>query len=115
MSEKGSSIEAYGVTEIDDYRRSHGSMKSSLRSTLPLPHLGNISDNNEYQEPYQAMKFAPYYSYSTVVMEMQDVIPGSIKKCPLTQSMLIFFIKLINRQYFLNIGRTCIKISNSLV
>lgn len=86
MSEKGSSIEAYGVTEIDDYRRSHGSMKSSLRSTLPLPHLGNISDNNEYQEPYQAMKFAPYYSYSTVVMEMQDVIPGSIKKCPLPQS-----------------------------
>lgn len=89
MSEKGSSIEAYGVTEIDDYRRSHGSVKSSLRSTLPLPHIGNTSENNEYQEPYQAMKFAPYYSYSTVIMEMQDVIPGSIKKCSLPQSKYI--------------------------
>ncbi|KAJ8935350.1 hypothetical protein NQ314_012879 [Rhamnusium bicolor] len=85
MSEKGSSIEAYGVTEIDDYRRSHGTIKSSLRSTLPLPHPGNMSENNEYQEPYQAMKYAPYYSYSSVVMEMQDVMPNSIKKCPIPQ------------------------------
>ncbi|XP_049818971.1 epithelial discoidin domain-containing receptor 1-like [Aethina tumida] len=79
MSEKGSSIEAYGVTEIDEYRRSHGTVKSSLRSTLPLPHP--MSENNEYQEPYQAMKYAPYYSYSSVVMQMQDVLPSSIKKC----------------------------------
>lgn len=86
MSEKGGSIEAYGVTEIDDYRRSHSSMKSSHRSTLPLPQLGNMSDSNEYQEPYQAMKFAPYYSYSSVIMEMQDVVPGSVKKCPMSQS-----------------------------
>lgn len=85
MSEKGSSIEAYGVTEIEDYRRSHGTLKSSLRSTLPLPHPGHMSENNEYQEPYQALKYAPYYSYSSVVMEMQDVMPNSIKKCPIQQ------------------------------
>ena len=26
---------------------------------------------DDYQEPYQAMKYAPYYSYSTVNMELQ--------------------------------------------
>lgn len=83
MGEKGSAIEAYGVTEINDYRRSRGTIKSSLRSTLPLPHPGfdNLIDNNDYQEPYQAFKYAPYYSYSSVVMEMQDVI-GDAKKIP---------------------------------
>lgn len=94
MSEKGSSIEAYGVTEIDDYRRSHGTIKSSLRSTLPLPQPCDMSENNEYQEPYQAMKYAPYYSYSSVVMEMQDVMPNSIKKYPFPQGTAINIIKL---------------------
>lgn len=93
MSEKGSSIEAYGVTEIDDYRRSHGTLKSSLRSTLPLPHPGPMTETNEYQEPYQALKYAPYYSYSSVVMEMQDVMPNSIKKYPMQlMGKLIYLI-----------------------
>ncbi|CAG9771112.1 unnamed protein product [Ceutorhynchus assimilis] len=68
-------IEAYGVTEINNsgdeyYRKGHGagSIKSSLRSTLPLPH----PEENTYQEPYQAMKFAPYYSYSPIIMEMTN-------------------------------------------
>ncbi|XP_017770325.1 PREDICTED: epithelial discoidin domain-containing receptor 1-like [Nicrophorus vespilloides] len=73
MSEKVSAIEAYGVTEIDDCR-SHGTLKSSLRSTLPLPQIGHkMCDTIEYQEPYQA-KYAPYYSYSSVVMEMQNTL-----------------------------------------
>ncbi|XP_057663991.1 discoidin domain-containing receptor 2-like [Diorhabda carinulata] len=80
FNEKESSIEAYGVTEIEDYRMVQGTMKSSLRSTLPLPHPGHITENNEYQEPYQAMKFAPYYSYSPVVMEMKDKINNTIEK-----------------------------------
>ncbi|KAL3275329.1 hypothetical protein HHI36_020096 [Cryptolaemus montrouzieri] len=80
VSEKGSNIEAYGVTEIDDYRRSHGSVKSSMKSTLPLPYPCNQGEVNEYQEPYQAMKYAPYYSYSPVIIEMQDSLPNSIKK-----------------------------------
>lgn len=29
---------------------------------------------DDYQEPYQALKYAPYYSYSTVVMEMRDFL-----------------------------------------
>ncbi|XP_030749295.1 discoidin domain-containing receptor tyrosine kinase B-like [Sitophilus oryzae] len=69
----GHRIEAYGVTELNSsndecYKKCYGggSTKSSLRSTLPLPH----PEENAYQEPYQAMKFAPYYSYSPVVMEM---------------------------------------------
>lgn len=88
LSEKGSAIEAYGVTEIDDYRRSHGTLKSSLRSTLPLPHHGmeNVGEGNEYQEPYQALKYAPYYSYSSVVMEMQDVLTNSNKKISCVQT-----------------------------
>lgn len=88
MNEKGGTIEAYGVTEIDDCRRSHGSLKSSLRSTLPLPHHGlePMMEGNEYQEPYQAMKYAPYYSYSSVVMEMQDVLTNSNKKFNASQS-----------------------------
>ncbi|XP_060535114.1 discoidin domain-containing receptor 2-like isoform X2 [Cylas formicarius] len=85
VNEKGGAIEAYGVTEIEDYRRSHGSVKSSMRSTLPLPHPIHNSEGNEYQEPYQAMKFAPYYSYSTVVMEMQDVLPNTMEKPHINQ------------------------------
>lgn len=88
INEKSNAIEAYGVTEIDDCERSHGTLKSSLRSTLPLPHpvLDQMAENNEYQEPYQALKYAPYYSYSSVVMEMQDVINSSNKKYTPTQS-----------------------------
>jgi discoidin domain receptor family protein 2 len=37
---------------------------------------------DDYQEPYQALKYAPYYSYSTVVMEMKDML----NKCSATQS-----------------------------
>ncbi|KAI4471024.1 tyrosine-protein kinase receptor [Holotrichia oblita] len=87
-TEKGSGIEAYGVTDIDECRRSHGSLKSSLRSTLPLPHPGldHLQESNEYQEPYQALKYAPYYSYSSVVMEMQDILMNSNKKFAATQS-----------------------------
>lgn len=45
--------------------------------TLPRD-LGNrlldIVKLDEYQEPYQALKYAPYSSYSTVVMEMKDMM-----------------------------------------
>ena len=45
--------------------------------TLPLD-LGNrlldiVNKLDDYQEPYQALKCAPY-SYSTVVMEMKDMM-----------------------------------------
>lgn len=78
VSEKGSGhIEAYGVTEINDIdsRRSHGTLQSSLRSTLPLPHSGleQMCETNVYQEPYQA-RIGSYYSYSSVVMEMQNTL-----------------------------------------
>ncbi|KAJ8953791.1 hypothetical protein NQ317_010766 [Molorchus minor] len=53
------------------------------RSSTPIPEI--CRKNNEYQEPYQAMKYAPYYSYSSVVLEMQDVAPNSIKKCSIPQ------------------------------
>lgn len=29
---------------------------------------------DDYQEPYQALKHAPYYSYSTIIMEMKDMM-----------------------------------------
>lgn len=102
-SEKGNAIEAYGVTEIDDCRRSHGSIKSSLRSTLPLPHPGmdHLVESNEYQEPYQALKYAPYYSYSSVVMEMQDVLMNSNKKSTTSHSGKFFSFLTRNTDDFL--------------
>ncbi|KYM94354.1 Discoidin domain-containing receptor 2, partial [Cyphomyrmex costatus] len=43
--------------------------------TLPLGNrLLDIVKLDDYQEPYQALKYAPYYSYSTVVMEMKDMM-----------------------------------------
>ncbi|XP_076649969.1 discoidin domain-containing receptor 2 [Halictus rubicundus] len=68
--EKGAALMAY--TLEDDERYAGGSLP-----TLPRD-LGNrlldIVKLDDYQEPYQALKYAPYYSYSTVVMEMQDMM-----------------------------------------
>ncbi|XP_041987229.1 discoidin domain-containing receptor 2-like [Aricia agestis] len=33
--------------------------------------------SDEYQEPYQAMKCTPYFSYSTVLLEMKDFVKDS--------------------------------------
>ncbi|CAG9558828.1 unnamed protein product [Danaus chrysippus] len=33
--------------------------------------------SDEYQEPYQALKCAPYFSYSTVLLEMRDFVKDS--------------------------------------
>ncbi|XP_051161708.1 discoidin domain-containing receptor tyrosine kinase B-like [Leptopilina boulardi] len=68
--EKGAALMAY--TLEDDEKYAGGSLP-----TLPRD-LGNrlldIVKLDDYQEPYQALKYAPYYSYSTVVMEMKDMI-----------------------------------------
>ncbi|KAH0950275.1 hypothetical protein HN011_010579, partial [Eciton burchellii] len=68
--EKGAALMAY--TLEDDERYAGGSLP-----TLPRD-LGNrlldIVKLDDYQEPYQALKYAPYYSYSTVVMEMKDMM-----------------------------------------
>ncbi|XP_035721966.1 discoidin domain-containing receptor 2-like isoform X2 [Vespa mandarinia] len=68
--EKGAALMAY--TLEDDERYAGGSLP-----TLPRD-LGNrlldIAKLDDYQEPYQALKYAPYYSYSTVVMEMKDMM-----------------------------------------
>ncbi|KAK2586853.1 hypothetical protein KPH14_009791 [Odynerus spinipes] len=68
--EKGAALMAY--TLEDDERYPGGSLP-----TLPRD-LGNrlldIAKLDDYQEPYQALKYAPYYSYSTVVMEMKDMM-----------------------------------------
>lgn len=86
ITEKGSTIAAYGVTEIDECKRSCvGSVTfgSSTRSTLPVAERYVESRASDYQEPYQALRYAPYYSYSSVVMEMQDMMST---KCLPTQS-----------------------------
>lgn len=46
-------------------------------STLPREldnRLLDLVKLDEYQEPYQALKYAPYYSYSTIIMEMKDMM-----------------------------------------
>ena len=53
----------------------------SSKGTLPLgPDTALLMDMkcDEYQEPYQALKYAPYYSYSTVVMEMRDALDKQV-------------------------------------
>ncbi|KAK6628856.1 hypothetical protein RUM43_002672 [Polyplax serrata] len=78
--EKAGSVNSYGEKVLDDnYNQSGrcvGTIASTTMSTLP-PH--SVEHNmllklDDYQEPYQALKFAPYYSYSSVVMEMRDLL-----------------------------------------
>lgn len=104
-AEKGTTMGSYSIKEVDDnYNQSTrcgggvlpgvGTMASTTMSTLPPPpgadktstmllmdHVIDIK-LDDYQEPYQALKYAPYYSYSTVVMEMKDML----NKCSATQS-----------------------------
>lgn len=47
---------------------------STLTSLPPAPQDATLLKLDDYQEPYQALKYAPYYSYSTVVMEMRDML-----------------------------------------
>lgn len=60
------------------YSGKDGTSSSSGMTTHPLPkgtpsHLVNrLIKVDDYQEPYQALRYAPYYSYSSVVMEMRD-------------------------------------------
>ncbi|KAL1117264.1 hypothetical protein AAG570_004590, partial [Ranatra chinensis] len=57
-----------GTAEKCHSGSTHGTYKT------PPPDTALLMDVklDEYQEPYQALKYAPYYSYSTVVMEMRD-------------------------------------------
>lgn len=63
----------------DNYNQSGrcvGTIASTTMSTLPPPpnEHNMLLKLDDYQEPYQALKYAPYYSYSTVVMEMRDLL-----------------------------------------
>lgn len=58
------------VTVDDNYNQPRGTMPADRRGLL-------AARADDYQEPYQALKYAPYYSYSPVVMEMKDMIRGS--------------------------------------
>ncbi|KAK9877948.1 hypothetical protein WA026_020169 [Henosepilachna vigintioctopunctata] len=84
MSEKGSNIESYGITEIDEYKRATSTIKTSKRSTGYMQHSGNPNDCNEYQEPYQAIRYASYYTYSPALMEMKESFPEHNKRIHLT-------------------------------
>nr|CAD7446556.1 unnamed protein product [Timema bartmani] len=96
-AEKGATMGSYIAKEVDDnYNQSRGipgTMASTTMTTLPPPPPGDKSTMllmdhgidiklDDYQEPYQALKYAPYYSYSTVIMEMRDML----NKCSAAQS-----------------------------
>lgn len=89
---------AYGITNVEDVP--HGKVSAMLnlsgRSTLVSSCLDNNADLrlDEYQEPYQALKYAPYYSYSAVVMEMKDMMPNN--KC---EGKLTIRSRVIDREY----------------
>lgn len=54
---------------------SHGCGTSVPESKIVECPLDVKSD--EYQEPYQALKCAPYFSYGTVLLEMKDFVKDS--------------------------------------
>lgn len=58
----------------DNYSSCGTSMLRDNKMILDCP-LDVKSD--EYQEPYQALKCAPYFSYSTVLLEMKDFVKDS--------------------------------------
>lgn len=74
----------YHMNDMDEYHHesSRCGNSSSNMSTLPVPLIKKVKNQtdylmdeklDDYQEPYQALRYAPYYSYSSVVMEMQDM------------------------------------------
>ena len=74
VSSSGTLSGAYGVREVGvDAYGHHGAPPPPGGD---MDHLleGKLDD---YQEPYQALKYAPYYSYSTVVMELGDQLSKS--------------------------------------
>lgn len=91
---------SYGIKDVDDNYNQPPTQRGTMASTTTMTTLPHHSadkmaatmlliDRNsldvkleDYQEPYQAFKCAPYYSYSTVVMEMRDILT----KCSATQS-----------------------------
>lgn len=65
----------------DSYGQSMRGLGGTLNGTMGTNTLTSLPTQNQsllklddYQEPYQALKYAPYYSYSTVVMEMRDML-----------------------------------------
>ncbi|KAE8743335.1 hypothetical protein FOCC_FOCC011074 [Frankliniella occidentalis] len=78
---------AYGVREVgagglvDGYGHVHGAPPPPGGLGGDMDHLleGKLDD---YQEPYQALKYAPYYSYSTVVMELGDQLTSKSASTP---------------------------------
>lgn len=61
-------------TVVDNYNSCGTSMLPENKMIIDCP-LDVKSD--EYQEPYQALKCAPYFSYSTVLLEMKDFVKDS--------------------------------------
>lgn len=59
---------------VDSYSRCGTSMLPDNKMNIDCA-LDVKSD--EYQEPYQALKCAPYFSYSTVLLEMKDFVKDS--------------------------------------
>ncbi|KAG8041599.1 hypothetical protein G9C98_002892 [Cotesia typhae] len=70
--EKGAALMAYTLEE-DEGRYAGGGTTSTLPRELDN-RLLDLVKLDEYQEPYQALKYAPYYSYSTIIMEMKDMM-----------------------------------------
>lgn len=63
-------------------KRQEDSYSRCGTSTLPPVHKLNMESalevkSDEYQEPYQALKCTPYFSYSTVQLEMKDFVKDS--------------------------------------
>jgi len=79
----------------------HGKAMANGGTLLPsatingdMPHLLD-SKNNYYHEPFQGLKYAPFYSYSSVVMEMRN----ELRKCGGTPNTLSGKLSLLIYSY----------------
>lgn len=58
---------------VENYNPCGTSMLPENKMIIECPDV----KSDEYQEPYQALKCAPYFNYSTVLLEMKDFVKDS--------------------------------------
>ncbi|XKL63914.1 hypothetical protein PGB90_006278 [Kerria lacca] len=66
-----------GTYSGKDGTSSSSGLTHSVQKGTPSHLVNRLIKIDDYQEPYQALRYAPYYSYSSVIMEMRDTLNKS--------------------------------------
>lgn len=78
-----------GTYSGKDGTSSSSGLTHSVQKGTPSHLVNRLIKIDDYQEPYQALRYAPYYSYSSVIMEMRDTLN---KSSTLHIGKLIYFV-----------------------